>query len=927
MAFRHPWQPKPTRPPASCARPPAVAGRGRCSGHRSGAAAVSAGERRPPGSPPRTAATDRRLDGRALSPCGSFDVQGAEEPFDSAPVRLAITQLNHALGLAAKETPLPVDDRLALHASRRAAASHQLALLRLLRAASPAPSLSPAALLAALRPLARLCVQPDEAAFTRPPLLRAIWAQACDGNVEALLHTVCPLPPAALAADPAHLKAASPEEGPFDPTGRGERLLAAPPTLPHAMRYPQCASVVHLPPDFSPHLVTRSARLPSPSLCRAFVYGYATAPSASSLHCLPDGRVLYCVGRLAVLYDWRTNVQSVYSAHETAICAVAVHSPHTIASAQCASPTAGCAAWISVWESGSLKERMRLGWRRQSDGVSHRTSRTQPLATANPHQPHPPSTQSDSRAPATPRLVGHSSPFCPRSICCLSFAAEGALLLAVGTDDEHTVGVWEWRSGALLASVAGLVSRPVGVRQLAVAPRASSAGGVCLLLAGNSAAPRVGQLRRGGGAWGLAPLRATTLGTSAARSFDAAVFSAACNSPSGEPHGLALAGGSDGSIFAFDLPHRLQALWSVRAHVGAVRALCASSRHVASAAADAICVWHCGERLSLEATYAGERRPLGDARAIAVFAEDDLPSLLVGTDGGSIWRVERSSSAELLGGHRGGVSGVAPLRGGGWVSCGLDGRLLSWRPRAPLPSRLAALRCAARCVSAAGGVVAAGGADGRVLLLRGEARGGVACGASVEALALAADGEARLVAAASGREVAVHWLVEEGGALRTQLRCVCRHSSMVRQLDWAEDASMLMSNCTAREISIWKVPSGERLERQGGSWSSLPLWAERTSVLGFRTMGVSTADATGNVPPLHAAHESSDRSLLVVADDSQDVKLFHSPCVVARAPFKAGRAHAGPVSCVRFVSDAEEGHHAVVSCGLADGMLVLWTVA
>ena len=46
------------------------------------------------------------------------------------------------------------------------------------------------------------------------------------------------------------------------------------PTLPAAVRYRFCAAPVHVPPDFTPDMVTRSAKKPPVMLRRRAVNGY-----------------------------------------------------------------------------------------------------------------------------------------------------------------------------------------------------------------------------------------------------------------------------------------------------------------------------------------------------------------------------------------------------------------------------------------------------------------------------------------------------------------------------------------------------------------------------------------------------------------------------------------------------------------------------
>ena len=86
-----------------------------------------------------------------------------------------------------------------------------------------------------------------------------------------------------------------------------------------------------------------------------------------------------------------------------------------------------------------------------------------------------------------------------------------------------------------------------------------------------------------------------------------------------------------------------------------------------------------------------------------------------------------------------------------------------------------------------------------------------------------------------------------------------------------------------------------------------------------------TIDSNGQVAAVSAAHESADGSLIATADDSGVLKLFHCPCVVQSAPYRAGKGHAGAISCVRFLEGAG-GDRTLVSSGRSDGAVIRWKV-
>lgn len=71
---------------------------------------------------------------------------------------------------------------------------------------------------------------------------------------------------------------------------------------------------------------------------------------------------------------------------------------------------------------------------------------------------------------------------------------------------------------------------------------------------------------------------------------------------------------------------------------------------------------------------------------------------------------------------------------------------------------------------------------------------------------------------------------------------------------------------------------------------------------------------------VNAAHQSADGKLLLTADDFGTLKLFHCPCVVEDAPYRAATGHCSHLSCARFLRG--DGH--CVSSGGSDRTVMLW---
>ena len=124
------------------------------------------------------------------------------------------------------------------------------------------------------------------------------------------------------------------------------------------------------------------------------------------------------------------------------------------------------------------------------------------------------------------------------------------------------------------------------------------------------------------------------------------------------------------------------------------------------------------------------------------------------------------------------------------------------------------------------------------------------------------------------------------------------------------------------------MPGGERILTPSRIPSDAA-WLGNTCTLGFPLMGMWPPDSAAAVNSAHISTRSGgaagvDSGLLLTAGDAGDIRLFNSPCVVAAAPCRDGRAHVGRVSSVRFLAG---GASSAVSAGETDRVVVRWVLA
>ena len=262
------------------------------------------------------------------------------------------------------------------------------------------------------------------------------------------------------------------------------------------------------------------------------------------------------------------------------IVCVALHPGGELVATGQGATAGGAAARLSVWDVNTLREVSRVGRvldEKKNDGVTTR-------------------------------------PFYPGSLCAAAFGPDGRLLIGVGKDDQHLVGVWNWSTGELLAKAPGLVARPLGVHQIAVAPTPVSVDAqgrktLFFTLVGVTNAPKFGtigpvaapgptrwELTFTVGKLGLPPGKPPPPSMSAV-----AYGGASFPSPSGAKHGLTFVGGGFGGIYIFDAPANTVALRVVPAHSGPISVLCPAGGALATGGEDGfVHLWAAADGVGLQ---------------------------------------------------------------------------------------------------------------------------------------------------------------------------------------------------------------------------------------------------------------------------------------------------------------------------------------
>ena len=154
------------------------------------------------------------------------------------------------------------------------------------------------------------------------------------------------------------------------------------------------------------------------------------------------------------------------------------------------------------------------------------------------------------------------------------------------------------------------------------------------------------------------------------------------------------------------------------------------------------------------------------------------------------------------------------------------------------------------------------------------------------------------------------------------------HSSFVRRLDWSTDSCFLQSCCGAYELLYWKLHNAEGAWRPRQEKSSSKMrdvqWATQTTLFGWSVRGIWPHESDGtDINAIARSHgATSHEGLLATADDFGKVKLFRYPCIVPHAAHLTYEGHSSHVTNVAFT----HGDAWLLSIGGDDRAILQWAI-
>ena len=182
------------------------------------------------------------------------------------------------------------------------------------------------------------------------------------------------------------------------------------------IRYPQCRSIVYGPSDVIENTSTINSSPPNERLSLKYVHGYdgdimmhGGGIRGKNIMFVGTNRIIYPAAALVIIMDIDTNTQAYFSAHTENVTCVTCHPNRAI----CASGQMGKDGRICIWDQNTI-----IGGYREYNS-------------------------------ALDMYIGEGV----RGVCGLNFSGDGRYLVALGLDESHSMALFDWSLGTIVAIV------------------------------------------------------------------------------------------------------------------------------------------------------------------------------------------------------------------------------------------------------------------------------------------------------------------------------------------------------------------------------------------------------------------------------------------------------------------------------------------
>ena len=471
-----------------------------------------------------------------------------------------------------------------------------------------------------------------------------------------------------------------------------------------------------------------------------------------------------------------------------------------------------------------------------------------------------------------PKAVLHG--FFKKAVVSITFSRDGNLLAAVGADDDHSVGVYRWASGTLLASFPGSTEKIVSINWSPFQDYIVTLGVKHCYF------------------WATDPFRRRK----ALMAGHGHIQTMLCCCFPGPD--TTVMGTQDGSVYMF---RAYQLVTNVkRCH--AVTHSCAATREVIVTGGKEGRVKFWSNDLGQCMKEVDIAHPLATGSCIkSLHLLGSM--LLMGTRTGELYEMDTTSySYGLIGqGHAyGAVTGLAvhPSEHQ-FVTCGDDGTVRMWDSYARRLVMVRNIQARGKAIDyhPDGSSLAVGLDNGGIVILSSDSLDTLHTkkdrDESIPTLRYSPNGSYLAVGSADNC-IDVYDISKQYGRVG-----VARgHSSFIRHMDWSSDSAMLMTCSGDMELFFWEMPNGTLVRYPAETRNTD--WFTWTSVVGFPVQGIWPRHSTGyDVLSLDRSHT---RTCVVTGDEHGMVSVHQFPAHRGCARRVFG-GHGGSVIGVRFLFD------------------------
>lgn len=486
-----------------------------------------------------------------------------------------------------------------------------------------------------------------------------------------------------------------------------------------------------------------------------------------------------------------------------------------------------------------------------------------------------------------------------RAVNVLRFSPSGQFLLSVGEDDNHSVAIYEWKTGRLVGT-----SKVSGYKMLSASWKDDKEFVICGVKEVKFFTINGSRMddKRG------------LFGKSGAVPICSCVYAFKDQLVTGTTQGKALRWSGRSVSKEIKLSKDSGQIWS----------MCATSKFL-------IIGDSAGAVYFLDNTFATKKKVIINSkfntqiRSIDYLEATDY--LLVGTRGAEIYECIGEKQNCLMRGHYDGeVWGAAshPEKDI-FVTCGGDKTVRIWDTRKMIKASDPFEADVKSCDwSSSGKFICVGGANGKVynldaktLEVLGEVTSNLANKSNhcwIEDIKFSPDNTKFAFGTHGGLSLIELVNVDANGKISKGKAIDVKMTSALTHLDWSADSSYIVANSQAYEI-FWV--NAETYQRVTASSAKDIEWYTWTCVLGFPVIGIFPGVDFTDVNTVCRSH---NQQILATGEDTQKVKLFRYPCYQEGAKAKEYFGHSSHLTEVKF----SPGDDYLVTVGGNDKTVIVW---